>query len=51
MLVAPQKALKAKDQVPLTMTLGDGSKVTFEAEVRSGTVGTKEEEGHKNMRH
>ncbi|MBF0401593.1 MAG: copper chaperone PCu(A)C [Magnetococcales bacterium] len=51
MLVTPQKPLKAKDRVPMTVTLGDGSKVTFEAEVRSGAMGTKEDVGHKNMHH
>nr|CAX83903.1 conserved uncharacterized protein [uncultured bacterium] len=42
MLIAPVKALKSKDKVPLTLKLEDGSLVQVEAEVRAPQGGKSE---------
>ncbi|MBF0182349.1 MAG: copper chaperone PCu(A)C [Magnetococcales bacterium] len=46
MLIAPQKPLQPKDRVPVTLKLGDGGKLTFEAEVRAGGSGGHEQHMH-----
>ncbi|MEO5331860.1 MAG: copper chaperone PCu(A)C [Magnetococcus sp. YQC-5] len=51
MLIAPQKALRPADRVPMTLTFLDGARLTFEAEVRSGTNQPAEKTGHEPMHH
>ncbi|MBF0293947.1 MAG: copper chaperone PCu(A)C [Magnetococcales bacterium] len=46
MLIAPQKPLQPKERVPVTLKLGDGGKLTFEAEVRAGGSGGHEQHMH-----
>lgn len=51
MLIAPQKTLQLKEQVPFTITFDQGKPLTFTAEVRTGSQESSQDTQHEHKHH